>query len=156
MARWQRDPKARRNVVYVLVAAEVLAVAANFYAIFSAYLLRLNLRLSAGKEDLLISLPGVSYVAIAATAVCVGVGIFVAVMYARDRAWARGAFIVVNVVLVVLGIVWFAVDRLGTTPELTAVWLGLLLPIVTLFPLLWPLVVFRPVLEGDTGASDAP
>jgi len=145
MAQWQRDPKARRNIAYLLAAVEVAAVTANFYPIFYAYLFQLNVRLSAGREELLMSLPKVYYLAVAATVVWGGVGVFVGVMFARDRAWARLVFIGGNVVLVALGVMWFVIDRLGARPEAMPAVAGLLLPIVTLFPLLWPLIVFRPV-----------
>ncbi|HUU11115.1 MAG TPA: hypothetical protein VM431_11345 [Phycisphaerae bacterium] len=144
MARWQRDPKARRNVAYVLAAAEAVALTANFYSVFSAYLLQLDLRLS-GRGELLMSLAAVYYTALAATAVCLGVSVFVGVMYARARSWARKTFIAANVVLVGLGVVWFVKNRLGGgSPDTAATLAGLLLPIITLFPLLWPLIVFRP------------
>ena len=145
MARWQRDPKVRRHVAYVLAAAEAVALTANFYSVFSAYLLQLDLRLSPQSDQLLMSLAAVFYTALAATAVCLGVSVFVGVMYARARSWARKTFIAANVVLVGLGAVWFVKNRLGGGSGDTAATLaGLLLPIITLFPLLWPLIVFRP------------
>jgi hypothetical protein len=154
MARWQRDPKARRNVAYVLAAAEVLAVTANLYLLFSAYLLQLNLRLSGGVEGLLISRLATHYVAVAATIVCAGAAIVVAVMYARDRAWARRLLIATNGILVGLGVLWFMMDRLGSSPDAMAAVGGLLLPFVTLFPLLWPLLAFRPTMRVASDAAD--
>lgn len=152
MARWQRDPKARRHIAYVLAAAETVALTANFYSIFSAYLLQLDLRLSPRGDQLLMSMPAVFYTALAATVVCFGVSVLVGVMYARTRSWARKTFIAANVVLVVLGALWFLKNRLGGGSADTAATLaGMLLPIVTLFPLLWPLIVFRP--ERTVGAD---
>ena len=150
MARWQRDPKARRNVAYVLAAAEVLAVMANVYSIFLAYVQYANARFLGSA----LSGPTVIYVGVTATVVSAGVGVFVAVLYVRGRAWGRAAFIIANTGLVVLGVLWFAIDRLGAEPDRISAWAGLLLPLVTLFPLLWPLIVFRPTLLAGSDASD--
>lgn len=151
MALWQRDPKARRNVAYVLAAAEVLAVMANVYSIFLAYLQYVNARFFGS------ALPGSSVIHVGVTAMVVsaGVGVFVAVMYVRGRAWARAAFIIANIGLVVLGVLWFAIDHLGAAPDRISAWAGLLLPLVTLFPLLWPLIAFRPALLAGSDGSDA-
>jgi hypothetical protein len=151
MARWQRDPRARQNLAYLLALVEVLAVTAGFYFIFSAYLHQVNLRLSSGPDHLILSLPTVYYVALGATIACFAVSVLVGVMYARGRPWARRVLIVANVVLVVLGVVWFAKNRIGGNPDITAATGGLLLPLATLFPLLWPLVAFRP--KSDAGAA---
>jgi len=151
MARWQRDPKARRNVAHVLAAVEAVALTANFYPIFSAYLQYVNVALLGHRLSGL----SVIYVSLAAAAVCLGVAVVVGVMYARNRAWARCAFIAANGLLLALGLLWFTVDRLGAQPEVTPAIAGLVLPVVTLFPLLWPLVVFRPALREGADASDA-
>jgi len=150
MARWQRDPKARRNVAYVLAAAEVLAVMANVYSIFLAYLQYVNARFLGSA----LSGSSVIYVGVTAMVVSAGVGVFVAVMYVRGRAWGRAAFIIANIGLVALGVLWFAIDHLGAEPDRISAWAGLLLPLVTLFPLLWPLIVFRPTLLAGSDASD--
>ena len=153
MAQWQRDPKARRNIAYLLAAVEVAVVTANFYPIFSAYLLRAALFVTAGSAE---TRAAIYYVAVAATVVCFVVAVFVGMMYARNRSWARRVFIIANVVLLALGVVWFVKNQMsGSRPEIKAVAAGLLLPIVTLFPLLWPLVVFRPALRAPSHDPDA-
>ncbi|HUU92994.1 MAG TPA: hypothetical protein VM238_17515 [Phycisphaerae bacterium] len=151
MAQWQRDPKARRNVAYVLAATEVLALMANVYSIFSAYLLYVNARFFGSA----LSGPSIVYAGVAATVVSAGVGVVVAVMYVRGRAWGRATFIVANTGLVVLGVLWFAIDHLGAQPDQVSAWAGLLLPLVTLFPLLWPLITFRPMLPAGADGSGA-
>jgi len=150
MARWQRDPGARRNLAYLLAAAEVAAVTANFYPIISGYLNYANVEfLGEG-----LSGAAVIYVSVAATIVCFAAGMAVGILYARNRAWARYLFIAANGLLVALGLLWFTVDRLGAKPEMTPALAGLLLPMVTLFPLLWPLIAFRPTLDIEADASD--
>ena len=151
MAQWQRDPKARRNVAFVLAATEVLALTANTYSIFLAYLLYVNARFLGGA----LSGPSVIYTGIAATVVSAAVGVVVAVMYVRGRAWGRTVFLVANIGLVVLGVLWFAIDHLGAQPDQVSAWAGLLLPLVTLFPLLWPLIAFRPTLRGGADGNAA-
>jgi len=151
MARWQRDPKARRNVVRLLAAVEVLAVTANFYPMFTGYLHWVNVRLGGGS---LLSLNAEYGVAIAATAVFLAVAVVQAVMYARGRPWARWAFIGANAGLVLLGLVWFLKNRLwGATPDVYAALVGLALPMMTVFPLLWPLLALEPGAEGRSAAS---
>lgn len=153
MARWQRDPKARQRVVYVLAAAEVVGVTASFYLIFSAYLLRIWLLMTVGTPEMEAT---VYYAARAATAVCFVVGVFVGIMYARGRSWARRVFIVANAVLLTAGVVWFVKSQVlsSRTGASVAAW-GLLLPILVLFPLLWPLIVFRPKQTATSETRDA-
>jgi hypothetical protein len=82
---------------------------------------------------------------IAATILCLVGAAFVGVAYVRGRPWARSVLIGGNVVLVVLGVAWFLKNRIaGTAPDPFAARAGLALPLATLFPLLWPLIVFRP------------
>jgi hypothetical protein len=66
--------------------------------------------------------------------------------FVRGRPWVRTAFLVQNSVWIVLGILWFAHNFAGSDrgPNVFAVWGGLL-PLVTLFPLLWPLLSLRPM-----------
>lgn len=142
MAQWKRDPKARRNIAYLLAAVEVAAVTANFYPIFSAYLLRASLFVTADSAE---TGAAIYYAAVAATVLCFVVAVFVGIRYARNRSWARWVFIIANAVLLALGVVWFVKNQmLSSRPEMQVAAAGLLLPIVTLFPLLWPLIVFRP------------
>lgn len=147
MARWQRDPKIRRLLTGLLAAAETLAVAINFYPICSSYAHQVNLRVrlypTAWHEALALGL----------TALFLGVAIFQAVLYVKGRAWARWAFIGENALLVLMGLVWFLHNRLGgETPNALAALYGLALPLGTLFPLLWPLMAFKPV---ESAAPDA-
>ena len=153
MAQWKRDPKARRNIAYLLAAVEVAAVTANFYPIFSAYLLRASLVVTAGSAE---TRAAIYYAAVAATVLCFVVAVFVGIMYARNRSWARWVFIIANAVLLALGVVWFVKNQMSSSrPEMQVAASGLLLPIVTLFPLLWPLIVFRPALRAPSDHPDA-
>ena len=143
MARWQRDPKARRRMAHLLVAAEVLALAACFYGVFSAYLLRGLLALGVGQDT--------AYTAtwvggIGGTVLCLAAAVLVGRKYLAGYRGARTVFLVANGVLVVLGLVWFGVHyaRAGAAADSKIALLGLLLPMITLFPLLWPLLTFRP------------
>jgi len=157
MARWQRDVKARRRLALLLVAAEVVALTACFFWIFSAYLyqvfVRLGYVLRGGLETGYYVACGVASAAVLAGAVLVGRKFLAGVL------WARRAFIIANVVLLVLGLVWFIRHEFmsAARSDTTAALAGLLLPMVTLFPLLWPLITFRPVHDDRQGdaASDA-
>jgi len=141
MARWQRDPKLRRRALILLAAGEMLALGVCFFGIFQAYLYRMMLRL--GVAD-----PPASglILVMAATVLWAAAAVFVAVMYVKGRRWARGALIAANSVLVALGLLWFVIHFTragGDVRDTTASLVGLLLPMVTLFPLLWPLLTFR-------------
>ena len=54
MARWQRDPKARQRLIYLLAAVEGLALTACFHPIFSAYAHRVNVALNRVVSDVVI------------------------------------------------------------------------------------------------------
>jgi len=135
------------------MAAEVLALTINFYSIFSAYLHRLSIRLGSGPQGPLLSGAGVQWTGLVATVVVLGLGIFEAVQFVRGRRWARLAMLAENAVLVVLGALWFALNRLHGVVDVYAAPLGLLLPMITLFPLLWPLSAFRPVPVAGADAQ---
>jgi len=54
-----------------------------------------------------------------------------------------------NGALIIMGLLWFLHSVLDKgEPNVFATWGGLLLPCVTLFPLLWPLMTFRPMPPG--------
>ena len=142
MARWERDPKFRRNLTWLLAAAEALALTLNFYFVFSAYLRRVMLAIMPKQlpSDMTLLV-----VAIVATALCLAVVAVQAVLYVRGRERVRKAFLIENGVMILLGLVWFIHSVTGRgEPNVIATWGGLLLPLVTLFPLLWPLMSLRP------------
>jgi len=151
MARWQRDPTMRLKMTYLLVAVEALAIAVNVYPIFGAYLYQVCIRMGSTAADPLISAGAANVLTLVVAVVCLALAVAVGVAYARGRAWARKALIAANVVLVALGVIWFLKNRMaGSRQDTMAAMAGLLLPIVTLFPLLWPLLVFRPAgAAGD-------
>ncbi len=154
MARWQRDPTMRLKMTYLLVAVEALAIGGNVYPIFGAYLYQLCILMGGTVADPLISAGASNVLTLVVAVASLILAIVVGVAYARGRAWARKALIAANVVLVALGVIWFLKNRLaGSRQDTMAAMAGLLLPIVTLFPLLWPLLVFRSagaVADDDT------
>jgi hypothetical protein len=128
-------------VTWLLAAAEALALTLNFYFVFSAYLRRVMMAI-------LPKLPSnatLMAVAIVATVLCLAVVAVQAVLYVRGHKRARMAFLIENGALILLGVVWFIHSVAGQgEPNVFATWGGLLLPLVTLFPLLWPLMSLRP------------
>jgi len=149
MARWQRDPRLRKRLTAMLVTAEVVALTACFYPVFTAYLYRGLLLIGVGGG----AASQVTWVgSIAGTVGCLVGGIWVGLKYAKGLAWARRLYLAGNVGLTVLGVAWFAIHqvRWGAQADNTVALAGLLLPMVTLFPLLWPLLRFRP--RGDATA----
>ena len=145
MARWQRDREMRLKLAWALVAAEVLALAGIFARICLGYLVFVNARLLGG------CLSGYAplYITVGATAVVLAVAVYEGRMFVRGCRWARAAFIIENVALVVLGLLWFVKNRItGDAVNTEAALYGLLLPALTLFPLLWPLRVFSPTPDA--------
>ena len=152
MARWERDPKARRNLAMTLAGTETVVLMGNFLAIFSAYVYQFFNRV----------MP--AYYSSSARYIITGIGavallVFLCVQgfsYVKGRPWATRLYVVENLVLVGMGVVWFAMDRVGAAmPDRMATVGGLLVPILTLFPLLWPLLAFKPAapaLPREPGA----
>jgi len=148
MARWQRDPKVRRRIAILLALIEGLMVQVNFWVIFSAYFNRLCVAISPSWCQM--GVPGI--VTLVAVVLFLPVVIFEGVMFVKARPWARLVFIGENGVLIVLGLLWFFVSAAGEGRLRTeAVIGGLIVPVLTLFPLLWPLLAFRPA-PSDVGS----
>ena len=145
MAQWERDPRLRWRLAWALAAAEAAAVSFNFYYVFSAYVYRILVAVSPSSAA-----GGAMRVAtLVATAACVVAMAVLGFLYARGRGWVRPVFIAGNGLLLALGLVWFFHSLMGRArPDAYATYCGLLLPLVTLLPLLWPLLSFRP-----TGSS---
>jgi len=145
MARWERDPKFRRNLTWLLAAAEVAALTLNAYFVFQAYLQRALVTVA----PKLLSAEAFKVVTIVVTGLCLVGTAAQGLSYVRGRAWARSAFLIENGALIFLGLVWFVHSMVGPgDPNVYSTWGGLLLPCVTLFPLLWPLMTFRPMPPG--------
>ena len=146
MARWERDPKIRRNAALGIAAAEVAALTLNFYFVFSTYLHQINMRLAPGERQVLIEPLFALLISIIATVLCLGIGALVGLAYVRGVDWARWLFAAANIILILLGAIWFLKNRVFSTgPDpYYATLAGLMLPICTLFPLLWPLLAFHP------------
>jgi hypothetical protein len=143
MAKWERDPVLMRRLAWLLAAAEVAAVTLNFYFVFSAYLRRVMVAVAP-------TLPSdriLYVVALVATGLCLVAVAVQGFLYVSGRAWARSAFLVENGAMILLGLVWFIHSMMGRGDTL-AVRFGLLLPLVTLFPLIWPLMSLRPAAPG--------
>ena len=157
MAVWQRDPKLRRRLIYLLAAAEAAALTVNFYFLCLAYLHRFFIYLGRWLQTPPASPSALWVVGLVLTLGVLGLAAYEAVLYVRERPWVRKALIAQNAGLVALGGVWFVLNRLhGATPDPYAATLGLLLPMVTLFPLLWPLLTIHPAAVGGTGTPGRP
>jgi len=155
MARWERDPKMRRHVALGIAGAEVVVLTLNFCLIFSAYVYQINLRLGPGEGQLAVERVAALAVVIFATVLALGVGVLVGLVYVRGGGWTRWLFIAANIILICLGAVWFLKNRAsGSGPDLSATLAGLMLPVCTLFPILWPLLVFHP--GGPKGPAEGP
>jgi hypothetical protein len=149
MARWQRDREMRRKVAWALVAAEALALAGSFALIFLAYLRFAVARLGGAHVSPFVLFDLTRYIAVGVAAVVLAVAVYEGLMFVRGCRWARAAFIIENVALVVLGLLWFVKNRItGDVLNTEAALYGLLLPMLTLFPLLWPLLVFSPTPDA--------
>jgi hypothetical protein len=139
MARWQRDAQARRQMMLFLALAEVMAVTANFFLISLHYLHWMVLQMmSREAAGLAVALP------LIATGAVLAFVVFQGIAYAKGRAWARRLFLIENLGLLVLGLLWFLVS-LGNPTGARGMPMagGLMLPMLTLFPLLWPLWMLR-------------
>ena len=139
MALWERDPKANQRLALLLVVVEALAILINFYIIFSVYIYQIYLRLQMGFSGTVMLVA-----VIMAVVLCAALMVYEGLMYLRGRVWARYAFLVENGLLIALGLLWFLWNRLGSgLHDVLPLYLGLALPLVTLFPLMWPFLVFR-------------
>ena len=139
MALWERDPKANQRLALLLVVVEAVAALINFCFIFQAYFYRAQLRLHMGLSDV-----SLLVVVVMATAFFAVLLVYEGMMYLRGRAWVRHALLAENGALIGLGILLLLLNRLGGGPkDAYLIYFGLLLPLVTLFPLMWPFLVFR-------------
>jgi hypothetical protein len=143
MARWQRDPMLQRRLTLLLLAVEVSAVTLNFFSIGLFYAHRLSIRLGGGVQAPLFSDP-VLYVVVGLAALGVLAGLlFQGRIYFQSLGWARWAFIGENVLLLLLGVALFVINKVhGGSPD--AALRGLAIPFATLFPLLGLLLAFKP------------
>jgi hypothetical protein len=58
--------------------------------------------------------------------------------------------VVENALIVAAGVAWFVIDQTVTAePNRAAAIGGLVAPMVTAFPLIWPLLVYRPAPPSD-------
>lgn len=144
MARWQRDPRARKRVAIVLMVVEVLLAAAVFVVLVQNYVFRLAVRV--GNRDGLQQLYEQTRIVAAVLGVLFLVWlIFQAVMYVRGKEWARKAFVAINLLLVLGGVLWFALDLLVGEADSASLVQGLCLPLITVFPMTGLLLSFRPM-----------
>ncbi len=148
MPRWHRDPKTWQRVMFVVAMVNGLAVSANFFFIFRHYLWWTCLNIITSWHETAVPLivpyilAGLSFVIVA----------YQAVFYAAGRPWARRLFLAENLGLLSAGLLWFLASLGNPTPVLaTAVVQGLLVPMVTLFPLLWPLWALRSMKPPEAG-----
>jgi len=148
MARWRRDPKIWRRVLFLIAMVDVLAIAGNFFFIFRHYLWWTCLKIVTSWHGTTVPLV-VPYVL---TGLIFVVLIYQAWAYSSGRVWARRAFLAENLVGILAGLLWFLASLGNPTSVLaTAVVHGLLVPMVTLFLLLWPLWFLRPMKPPEAG-----
>ena len=150
MARWQRDPRARRNVAAVLAAAEVLLGGIVFFVLVSGYILRIGVRVARGV------VPYVLYIAGPLTILVAAGLVYLAIQYVKGQERARRLFIGFNALLVLAGLVWFLLSLVAGSESAEAVWYGLGLPMLTVFPLTAPLMGFRPKMDAPPPAGPGP
>ena len=142
MAQYERDPQRRRRLAILIAVFEVLAASGNFFAICMAYLNWLNVRVL--NSDFLRAY-GIATSAVVAALFLVACAV-VGALYVKGDPRGRVILLVANVLLVLLGLVWFLKGYvMAAAPNPNVALLSLVLPMVTLFPLLWPLISFRPV-----------
>jgi predicted anti-sigma-YlaC factor YlaD len=149
MARYERNPKLQARLAYLLGGTEGVALSVNFYLLFSAYFWKISIFLHLSAAPLAVYVTN-----LVVTLLFVFVVAYEVFKYIKGQAWTRKALIIENVVLVALGLLWFLHNRLGnseTRPDKWATLAGLLLPMVTLFPLIWPLLMFRPTPNFRAG-----
>jgi hypothetical protein len=140
--------------MFTVAMVDGLAVSANFFFIFRHYLWWTCLRIITswhGTSVPLIApyvLTGLSFVIVT----------YQAFVYAAGRPWARRVFLLENTFLIVAGLLWLLASLGDPTPTLRMVVVhGLLVPMITLFPLLWPLWALRPMQQDERkedGASE--
>jgi hypothetical protein len=151
MAGYERNPKLHRRMAALLAIGETLALTANFCLVFMAYGNFMDARL-----DRIVSQAGVLLLTIVATVVCLVALVLVSRRFIKGSPWARWVLVVSNVVVIVLGVMWYLRVLSSGRPDRQVGIYGLMLPMVTLFPLLWPLLVFKPRSESPAGAPAAP
>ncbi len=139
MARWQRDPRKRRNVAIVVAILEVLTATGLFYPLFFNYYVRVAMRVS-----MTLQVHAVAVVRVATVVAFLWFGLQ-AVAYVKGRAWARWGFIGVNVAMVLAGLLWWVLDMMSASPDPAAAWWGLVMPLATAFPMVGLLLGFQGV-----------
>jgi len=140
MARWERDPKARKRLAILLAVVNdamllIVVFLTGSRVLGSFWTIAIG-PLSKSIFDLM------CYILVGVFAVWL---IVQTIMYVMGREWARWAYIILNISVVGLGSLWFIYSwvRYGV-PKAHTVTFGLLIPILLLFPLLWPHFSFRP------------
>jgi len=141
MAAYERNPRLRRRLAVVLTVAEVLALTLAMFVNSSGVLLWVNARFLGGW----FGVATLNAAPVVVSTVAFLVFIVQGVLYVKGRPWARTLFIVENGLLILLGVIWFLHNQFSLNPNRNVTLLALVIPMVTLFPLLWPLRTFRPV-----------
>jgi|WetSurMetagenome_2_1015567.scaffolds.fasta_scaffold04053_9 hypothetical protein len=150
MAGYERNPKLHRRMAALLAIGETLALTVVSWPIFLQYFSYAVARLGQPAGFLRIILSATF------TLACLVGALFVSRRFIRGAPGARWALVVANVVIIAMGVAWYVHASLSERPEKWVGLCGLMLPMVTLFPLLWPLLVFKPRSESPAGDSAAP
>jgi hypothetical protein len=153
MAGYERNPKQRRRLGLLLVAGESVALGANAAFVFSAYVhylfLRMNVPLGQWGGYVLISVFAAAGLA---------AGIYEGSMFLKGRPRFRQIMMIENALILVLGLAWFFHSWIGSMPNKPSPMIGfggLVLPLISLFPLIWPLMTFKPKDEKPAGPRPA-
>lgn len=96
---------------------------------------------------------------IVATALGLVVVVLECRLYLMGRPRIGRILIIQNAVLIVLGLAWYLHSLASNWPNPPdrAIGIGgLMLPLATLFPLLWPLLVFKPTSEPPAAPAPRP
>jgi hypothetical protein len=150
VAGYERNPRLQRRLSLALAMAETLALTVNFSLIFTAYANFLDAMANRPMP------PGILFI----VSVMVTVAGLVATLllcrkFIKGASWPRWVLILANLSLIVLGVMWYARVSVGGKPAPWVGFCGLILPMVTLFPLLWPLITFKPKTESPAAAPSA-
>ena len=152
MAGYERNPKLQRRLALLLAAAETLALTTNFCILFQGYGNYVTNVLGGG----VLGASGLFILTVVLTTACLVVAVLECRRYLKGRSRMRMILVVENGILILMGMVWYLHSLASHWPDRPdrSVAIGLL-PLLTLFPLLWPLMAFKPTSEPPPAAPPA-
>ena len=144
MVLYERDPRLRRWLAILLACGEIVALTVVMLVISAGGMTWFNARLLGSR----LGAAALFATPLVASAAAFLVFFVQGVLYVKGRPWTRSLFILENLLMIVVGAIWFLKNQFGEDPNRNVALMALVLPVATLFPLLWPLRVFRPVPPG--------